>query len=92
MSHERLQYAGEFAPAQLRAPASPNQLLGLSEELDLSNTAAAEFDVMAMHDNYAASSVGIDLAFHRMDVPNGRKVQILAPDKGPTANHAELGR
>ncbi len=44
---EGAQALDRAADADLGDPASPDQLLGLNEEFDLANAAAAEFDVMA---------------------------------------------
>ena len=62
--------------------AAQDQLLGLGEELDLADAAAAELDVVARDLDGAAAAMGVDLALDRMDVVDGREVEMLAPDVG----------
>ena len=67
--------------AQRAQPAAPDQLLGLGEELDLADAAAAELDVVALDRDLAAALVRLDLALDRMDVLDRREIEVLAPDK-----------
>ena len=62
-------------------PAAGDQLLGLHEELDLADAAAAELDVVALDGDLAMALVGVDLPLHRVDVGDRGEVEILAPDE-----------
>ena len=62
--------------------AAGDQLLGLDEELDLADAAAAELDVVAGDGDLLVAAMGVDLALDRVDVGDGREVEILAPDEG----------
>ena len=74
----------EGAPAaQSRAPAAEDELLRLDEELDLADAAASELDVVARDGDLVVPAHGVDLPLHRMDVGDGREVEIFAPDEGP---------
>ncbi len=68
---------------QRRLPAAPDELLGLGEEFDLADAAAADLDVMAAEPDHRAAMVGMDLAFDRMDVLDRREIEVLAPDVRP---------
>ncbi len=63
-------------------PPAGDQLLGLSEELDVANAAAAELDVVALHRNGAVTLEGVHAALHGVDVGDGGEVEIFAPDEG----------
>ena len=84
--HLRLGEFGERllgrAAAQLRHAAAGDQLLGLHEELDLADAAAPELDVVALDRDGAVTLVHVDLPLDRMDVGDGRIVEILAEDEG----------
>jgi hypothetical protein len=67
--------------AQIRMAAAQDQLLGLDEELDLANAAAPQLQVRALGGQAVVHLVGVDLAFDRMDVGDGREVEVLAPDE-----------
>src|SRR5580765_4985091 len=71
--------AGAAQPQRRIAPAK-NQLLGLDEELDFADAASPQLHVMTEHLDGTATAMGIDLALDRMDVVDGREVQMLAPD------------
>ena len=60
-----------------------DQLLGLGEELDLADAAAAKLDVVAADGDVAVALDGVDLALDRMDVLDGREIQMLAPNERP---------
>ena len=62
-------------------PAAGDQLLGLREELDLADAAAAELDVVALDRDLALAAIGLDLPLDRVDVGDRREVEILAPDE-----------
>ena len=68
-------------PAHLRTAAAEDELLGLDEELDLADAAAAELDVVSGNDDPLVAAHGVDLALHRMDVGDRSIVEILAPDE-----------
>ena len=76
--------------AQRRVAAAPDQLLGLGEELDLADAAAAELDVVAADGDVAVALDGVDLALDRMDVLDGREIQMLAPDERPEPTQEQL--
>ena len=63
------------------AAAAEDELLGLDEELDLADAAAAELEVVARHGDVFVAARGVDLPLHRMDVGDRRVVEILAPDE-----------
>ena len=62
-------------------PAAGDELLGLDEELDLADAAAAELDVVALDRDLVVTAIGMDLPLHRVDVGDRGKVEILAPDE-----------
>ena len=68
--------------AQLRLAPAGDQLLGLHEELDLADAAAAELDVVAGDRDRAEAAKGVDLPLHGVDVGDGGEVEVLAPDEG----------
>ncbi len=78
---EALQRDQRFRHAQLRLAAAGNQLLGLHEEFDLADAAAADLDVVAGDRNLAEAAEGVDLPLHGMDVGDGGEIEILAPDE-----------
>ena len=67
--------------AHLRHPAAQDQLLGLDEELDLADAAAADLDVVARHPDRAVAAVGVDLALDRVDVADRGVVEVAAPQE-----------
>jgi hypothetical protein len=67
--------------AQVRMAAAQDQLLGLDEELDLADAAAPQLQVRALGGQAVVHLVGVDLALDRMDVGDGREVEVLAPDE-----------
>ena len=67
--------------AHRRAAAAEDELLGLDEELDLADAAAAELEVVAGHGDQFVTARGVDLPLHRMDVGDRRVVEIFAPDE-----------
>jgi len=79
---EPLQRDQGLGRAQLRLPTAGDQLLGLNEEFDLADAAASELDVMAGDGNAGKAVEGVDLAFHRLNVGDGREIEVLAPDVG----------
>ena len=79
---ERGQHVERAAAAQLRIAAAGDQLLGLDEELDLADAAAAELDVVAGDRDLLVAAMIVDLALDRMDVGDRRVVEIFAPDVG----------
>ena len=70
------------AQAQRGIAAAEDELLGLGEELDLADAAAAQLHVVTQHLDRAAAAMGVDLALDRMDVVDRREVEVLAPDIG----------
>ena len=67
--------------AQLGHAAAQDQLLGLDEELDLADAAAADLEVVAGDPDRAVAAVGVDLPLDRVDVADRRVVQVLAPEE-----------
>jgi hypothetical protein len=68
--------------AQVRLAAAQDQLLGLDEELDLADAAPAQFEVRALGGQAVVDLVGVDLALDRVDVGDGREIQVPSPDEG----------
>ena len=83
---ELAQHVERARSTHLRPPAAENELLGLDEELDLTDAAAAELHVMAGNDDAVVPADRMDLALHRMDVGDGCVVEVLAPDKGRSSS------
>ena len=63
-------------------PPAGNELLGLGEEFDLPDAAAAELDIVALDRDLVVTAIGVDLPLHVVDVGHRGKVQIFAPDEG----------
>ncbi len=61
--------------------AAGNQLLGLHEELDLADAAAAELDVVALDRDLAMALVDVDLPLHRVHVAERDEIEIFSPDE-----------
>ena len=78
---ERGQRRQRFAAAQLGMAAAGDELLGLREELDLADAAAAELDVVAFDRDILVAAIGVDLALHRLDVGHRGEVEIFPPDE-----------
>ena len=72
--------AGAGRP-QLGEAAAEDQLLGLDEELDLADAAAADLEIVAGDPDLAVTPIGVDLALDRVDVADRRIVQVPAPEK-----------
>ena len=66
---------------QPAVPPAEDQLLGLDEELDLPDAAAAELQVRTGRREPVIHLVDMDLALDGMDVRNGGEVQAAAPDE-----------
>ena len=79
---ERAQGLAGAAQPERGIAAAEDELLGLGEELDFADAAAPQLDVVAQHLDRAAAAMGIDLALDRMDVVDGREIEMLAPDVG----------
>ncbi len=69
------------AAAQFGMAAAGDQLLGLHEEFDLADAAAAELDVVAFDRDVVVPAIGVDLPLHRLDVGDRGEVEVLAPDE-----------
>ena len=69
-------------PRSSRVAAAGDELLGLHEELDLADAAAAELDVVAGDRDLAVAAIGVDLPLDRVDVGDRGEVEIFAPDEG----------
>ena len=59
---QRRKRGDRLAAAQLAVAAAGDELLGLGEELDLADAAAAELDVMPLHRDFAMAAIGVNLA------------------------------
>src|SRR5437899_13095070 len=79
---ERYQCLASAEQAESRIADAEDQLLGLGEELDLADAAAPQLDVVTQYLDCAAATMGVDLALDRMDVVDGREIEMLAPDVG----------
>src|SRR6266540_6354935 len=62
-------------------PPAGDELLGLHEELDLADAAAAELDVVTLDRDRAVAPIGVDLPLHGVDVGNRGEVQVLSPNE-----------
>src|SRR5579862_5909152 len=78
---QRRKRGHRLATAQLAVAAAGDELLGLGEELDLADAAAAKLDVMALDRDLAMAAIGVDLLLHRMHVGDGGVVEVFAPNK-----------
>ena len=79
---ERRERRQRLAAAQFGMPAAGDELLGLHEELDLADAAAAELDVVAFDRDVLVAAIGVDLPLQRLDVGHRGVVEILPPDEG----------
>ena len=66
---------------QGRIAAAKDQLLGLDVELNLANAASAQLEIGPLGGQPIIDLVDVDLPLDRMDVSNGGKIEVLAPDK-----------
>src|SRR4029077_8927253 len=80
---QRLECRAGAGDAHLGAAPAPDQLLGLGEELDLADAAAAELDVVPEHGDAAAALVRLDLPLDRVNILDRREVQMTAPEERP---------
>ena len=78
---ERRERRQRLAAAQFGMPAAGDELLGLHEELDLADAAAAELDVVALDRDVLMAAIGVDLALDRLDVGDRGVVEIFPPDE-----------
>ena len=69
------------AAAELWVATSGDELLGLGEELDIADAAAAELDVVPFDRDGAVALIGMNAPLHCVDVGDGRVVEIFAPDE-----------
>ena len=67
---------------QIGVAPTGNQLLGLHKKLNLANTAAPQFQIMPLRDNFRVTAHRMHLSLHRMDIFNRRKVEITPPNIG----------
>ena len=77
---------------QFRMPAAGDQLLGLGEELDLADAAAADLDVVAFDRDLALAAIGLHLPLHVVDVGERCEVEMLAPDERRDLGDQRLAR
>ncbi len=75
---------------QFGMPATRDQLLGLREELDFADAAAADLDVVALHRDCALSAIGLHPPLHVMDVGKCGEIQMFAPDEGRDLRNQRL--
>ncbi len=78
---ERCKRCDRRAAAQLVMAAAGNELLGLDKEFDLTNTAAAELDIVALHRDLAVAAISVNLPLHLVNVGDGGVIEIFAPDE-----------
>ena len=76
-----VQHFERRATAQIRMPAARDELLGLDEEFDLANAAAAKLEIVAFDCDVVVAAVGVNLAFHGLDIGDRRVIEIFAPDE-----------
>src|SRR5687767_12053450 len=67
------------APAQRWVAAAGDELLGLDEKLNFTDSAAPELDVVTPDRNFAVPFHGMDLALQGLNVGDCSKVEVLAP-------------
>ncbi len=79
---QRVKHDAGLLATQVAVAAACDQLLRLHEELDFAYAAPSELDVMTRDRDGAMPADRVDLALHRVNVVNGREVEILAPDIG----------
>ena len=77
---------------QFRMAAAGDQLLGLGEELDLADAAAADLDVVAFDRDLALAAIGLHLPLHVVDVGKRGEVEMLAPDERRDFGEQRLAR
>ncbi len=80
---QRLECRAGGGDAHLGETPTPDQLLGLGEELDLADAAAAKLDVVPEHGDAAAALVRLDLPLDRVNILDRREVQMTAPEERP---------
>src|ERR1700733_5204145 len=68
-----------LAAAQFGMTAAGDELLGLRKKLDLADAATAELYVMAFDCDLAMAAIGMNLLLHRVDIGDGRVIEIFAP-------------
>ena len=81
-SRERRKRRDRAPVAQYIVAPAGNELLGLHEELDLANAAAADFDVMPLDGDFAVAAVDVNLLLHRVHVGDRGEIEIFSPDEG----------
>ena len=81
--HQRIQRVLGRGRAQARMAPAQDQLLGLGEEFDLADAAAAQLDIVAGDRDLAMPDMGVDLPLDGLDVLDGREIQIAPPDERP---------
>ncbi len=81
---------GALAQAGIASPGY--QLLGLGEEFDFADAAAPDLQIVPGNGDFFMPVMGIDLAFDRMDVLDGGKVEIFPPDEGSEIIEKSLAR
>ena len=86
---ERLQRRFGASRAQRRVAPAPYELLGLGEELDLADAAAAEFDVVARAPGLASAP---DLALDGLDIADRGEIEVFAPHERPYRAQERLAR
>src|SRR4029079_5324788 len=57
------------------------RLLCLREELDIADAAAAKLDVVPADRDGAVTLIGMHTPLHRVDIGDGRVIEIFAPDE-----------
>ena len=77
--------ATRAAAAQRGVAAAGDELLGLHEELDLADAAAAELDIVALDRDLAVAAIGVDLLLHRVDVGDARRSRDICARRRATA-------
>src|SRR5262245_20040786 len=78
---QRFEHVEGAPSAQLRMATARHQLLGLDEELDLTDAATAKLDVVPLDRDLVMAAIGMDLPFHGVNVGDRGEVEIFAPDE-----------
>src|SRR5690606_37786308 len=79
-----------FTPAEFRKAAACDELLGLDEEFDLTDTAAPQLDVVAVYGDFAMPLMRVNLPLDRVDIGYSRVIHIFAPDIGAELRQESL--
>src|SRR5215475_4845536 len=72
---QRLEHVEGAPSAQLGMAAARDKLLGLDEELDLTNATTAKLDVVSLDSDLVMAAIGMDLPLHGMNVGDSGEIE-----------------